>query len=175
MNTYNTQKAAINLSKSSRAARLVIGVALIVGVMTTSLAPLGLLAVLPLLAIYPVFTGMTGWDPLREFCKSERITDCLLHLPTPARMVIGAIGIAMLGSVFVVSGAPGWLIVLPLLAVYPVFIAVIGEEPITALYNIDSSEYRPSTTSTTVMAEEPIQTKQVEISSQVEDHHPLAA
>jgi len=175
MNTQIAQSNSTNLSAGSRAVRLVIGAALIAEVMTTGQTPLGLLAVLPLLAIVPIFTGLTGWDPIKELCREERITQCLLHLPNTARMVIGGIGILMLGSVFMTSGAPGWLLVLPLLSVYPVFVAVIGEEPITALYNIDTSPNRVVNTSPVEETSVQNQPKQVEIATQVEDDHPLAA
>lgn len=173
MKTHTTHNTPTNLLPGSRAARLVIGAAFIAEVMTTSQMPLGLLAVLPLLAIYPIFTGLTGWDPLKEVCQSERFAHNMLHLPKLARMVIGAVGVAMLGSVYMVSGAPGWLIVLPLLAVYPVFVAVMGEEPITALYNLDTGLYQSGTSSRGVEALN--RAKQVEIADQVEDHHDLAA
>jgi hypothetical protein len=167
-----TQNSITNLTTGSRAARLIIGTTLIAEVLTTSTAPLGALALLPLLAIYPVFTGLTGWDPIKEVCKSESFTRCMLHLPKIARLVIGAIGIAMLGSVFMVSGAPGWLIVLPLVAVYPIFIAVIGEEPVTALYNLDLAQAEPASNPKMEVLD---RSKQVEIASQVEDHHDMAA
>jgi len=177
MNTKITQNPNINLTASSRAARLVVGTSLIAVVMSAHGA-LGLLAVLPLIAIYPIFTGAIGFDPLREICRGQRVSDCLLHLPRAARIASGAIGILMLGSVFMVSGAPGWLILLPLMAVYPVFLAVFGEEPVTALYNIDTSIYSTKTvvTSTTsVESNTAEQAKPVEITTQVKDHHPLAA
>jgi len=177
MKTHNAQHPNTNLTTGARAARLVVGTALIAAVMSAHGA-LGLLAVLPLIAIYPIFTGAIGWDPVRELCRNERISDYLLHLPRAVRIASGAIGILMLGSVFMVSGAPGWLILLPLMAVYPVFLAVIGEEPITAIYNIDTSLYsaNPVANSTTVVESNTVaQAKPVEITTQVEDHHSLAA
>jgi hypothetical protein len=52
-----------NVSKSGRAARIAVGLAL---VYSTALLPgtLGLAAVLPLLAIYPLSTAVLGWDPI---------------------------------------------------------------------------------------------------------------
>lgn len=49
-----------------RSVRIALGAALIGIAMTASETPLGWIAVLPLLAVYPVLTGVVGRDPLRS-------------------------------------------------------------------------------------------------------------
>jgi hypothetical protein len=55
----------IKMSIMERIVRIGIGYGLIVTTMTAS-APGEFLLLLPLLAIYPVLTGMFGWDPVFE-------------------------------------------------------------------------------------------------------------
>lgn len=172
MNTTITHKAITNLSTASRTARIALGVAFLLEVMTTRQAPLGTLAIWPLLAIYPLFTGLVGWDPLKEVCRDVCFSKHLLHLNKTTRTCCYAIGIAMLSSVYIVTGAPGWLILLPLMAIYPIYIAVLGEEPITALLNINTNQYTHtvSKTQTSVVHSFPRNPE-----SKDKDHHHLAA
>ena len=53
---------ANNISTTSRIARIGAGLAMTAGIGVTSGA-LGALAILPLVAIYPLMTGAWGWDP----------------------------------------------------------------------------------------------------------------
>ena len=52
-----------NISPTSRVVRIGTGLALAVGVGATS-GTLGVAAILPLVAIYPLMTGALGWDPI---------------------------------------------------------------------------------------------------------------
>ena len=77
------------LKSTERAIRIVIGTGLIVFTMLTSVTPLGLFALLPLIATYPIFSGVYGYDPLgqwvgKEFDSAVRYTEHLLkagHTP----------------------------------------------------------------------------------------------
>ena len=60
-----------NLTLSQRLNRILFGAALIVITMLASATPLGWLAILPLLATYPIFTGIYGYDPVVEFAKQR--------------------------------------------------------------------------------------------------------
>ncbi|WP_455212527.1 YgaP family membrane protein [Kaarinaea lacus] len=129
-----------NLDKHSRVARGLLGAGLIAFVMTTPEAPLGWYAILPLIAILPIFSAITGWDPVKAFFRHSRINRWALHFSRPLRLLVGAVGVAMIGSVYVASymGASlGLLTILPILGIYPVFAAIAGMDPITALYNLD--------------------------------------
>lgn len=59
MNTVRT----VNLSKGERILRFGVGMALVTSVLSMSGA-LGWFALLPLLAIYPSLTALTGYDPV---------------------------------------------------------------------------------------------------------------
>ena len=136
LTTLNT--GAENVDKDSRLVRGLLGAGLIAFVMTTPEAPLGWYAILPLLAILPIFTAITGWDPVKAFFQHSIISRHALHISRPVRWLVGAVGVAMIGSVYVASyigSSLGLLAVLPILGIYPVFAAIAGMDPITALYN----------------------------------------
>lgn len=59
MNNTNVQ----NITYSDRVVRIVAGLGLVFSV-TLQSGPVGLAAVLPLIAIYPLMTGVVGWDPV---------------------------------------------------------------------------------------------------------------
>ena len=77
------------LKSTERAVRIVIGTGLIVFTMLTSVTPLGLFALLPLIATYPIFSGVYGYDPIgqwvgKEFDSAVRYSEHLLktgHTP----------------------------------------------------------------------------------------------
>ena len=52
------------LSLVQRVNRVLIGAVMIIATMVAPVAPLGLLALLPLIATYPIFAGMFGYDPV---------------------------------------------------------------------------------------------------------------
>jgi hypothetical protein len=55
------------LSRIQRFNRIAFGAVLIGITMATSTTPLGWLAVLPLLAILPIISGLIGFDPVSSF------------------------------------------------------------------------------------------------------------
>ena len=59
-----------NLTVSQRLNRILFGAALIIFTMLASATPLGWLAILPLLATYPIFTGVYGFDPVADFARA---------------------------------------------------------------------------------------------------------
>ena len=58
-----------NLTTNQRLNRIFIGSVLIVSTMLIGLVPLGWFAVLPLLATYPIFAGIYGYDPVSDIAK----------------------------------------------------------------------------------------------------------
>ena len=52
-----------NVSKGGRTARIAVGLALVYSTAFQA-GTLGLASILPLLAIYPISTGVLGWDPI---------------------------------------------------------------------------------------------------------------
>ena len=65
------------LNVIERVSRIVIGTGLIVFTLSVNIIPLGLLAVLPLLATYPIFAGLYGYDPVTYWVGKE--IDQLIH------------------------------------------------------------------------------------------------
>jgi hypothetical protein len=59
------------LTVMQRVNRVLIGAVMIIATMAAPIAPLGLLAVLPLIATYPIFAGMFGYDPLTSYLEHE--------------------------------------------------------------------------------------------------------
>ena len=57
------------LSHSQRLNRIFTGAVLIVSTMLISVNPLGWFAVLPLLATYPLFAGIYGYDPVADIIR----------------------------------------------------------------------------------------------------------
>jgi hypothetical protein len=139
---YFTNTGVENLSNVSRAIRGSIGVGLIAFVMTTLAAPLGWYALLPLLAVYPIFTAIVGWDPAKAFFQNTAVARRGLRLSKPVRLVLGATGASLIGSVYVAAffgGSLGLLALLPLIGIYPIAAAITGVDLITALYNMDNT------------------------------------
>lgn len=52
-----------NVSSAERVARAVVGAGMILSVFAGT-GPLGALAITPILALYPTFTALLGWDPV---------------------------------------------------------------------------------------------------------------
>ena len=65
------------LNVTERVSRIVIGTGLIIFTLVVNIAPLGLIALLPLLATYPIFAGLYGYDPVTYWVGKE--LDQLIH------------------------------------------------------------------------------------------------
>lgn len=60
-----------NITYSNRAVRIVAGLGLVFSV-SLQTGPIGLAAILPLIAIYPIFTGVVGWDPIVSYFANRQ-------------------------------------------------------------------------------------------------------
>ena len=115
------------LNTINRIARILVGVSFIGFTMAIS-GPLGYLTLLPLLAIYPLITGMVGEDPIdgmvthwlggyEDFCFRPS-----------SRVALIAVGV---GAIGIVMGNPqslaslGWL---ALVSVSPIMAGLFGED-----------------------------------------------
>jgi hypothetical protein len=115
------------LSTASRVRRIVIGSAFI-GIIMSAAGPLGYLAVLPLLAIYPILTGLFGEDPLDGLLANWQggfEGKCFRPSSRVALLALGgtAIGVMMLSPENV-----GIRAILALAAVYPIMVGLFGED-----------------------------------------------
>lgn len=70
------------LKTSQRINRVLVGTVLILATMLTPVSPLGWIAVLPLVATYPIFCGMFGFDPVAGFINHEasRLYHIITHI-----------------------------------------------------------------------------------------------
>lgn len=67
MNKANVE----NITNSGRVVRIVAGLGMVFSV-TLQSGPIGVAAVLPLIAIYPIMTGVVGWDPIVQFFSTRK-------------------------------------------------------------------------------------------------------
>jgi len=122
-----------NLSPISRAIRIIISMSFI-GISMSVPGPLSILFLLPLLAIYFFATGLLAWDPVNELFRHEK--PGAIRMGKILRTIYGLTGALLISSVFVSPVAPlGWLAIMPLIAVYPVFGAIAGLDLLDAAFN----------------------------------------
>jgi len=100
--------------------------------LVTGVTPLGWVALLPLIAIYPMFSAIVGWDPVRFILSAS---DEMLGVNrTVARVGLTVIGTGLISATMLVDTNPlGGLVILALLAVLPILAAIFGENPVAAL------------------------------------------
>ena len=121
--------------------RLVRAIAALVMVgypMVSGGTPIGIFALLPLIAIYPMYTAVVGWDPVKFLMEVAEPKGRSAQLQWAARFVLAMTGVVMIGTTLTISGEVGWYGLLALFAIVPVFIAIMGENPVDALR--DSNE-----------------------------------
>lgn len=128
MNTYQSQLNSIN-----RTVRILIG-AVFIGVVMATSGSLGYLTLLPLLAVYPLITGLVGEDPIDGLVTNWRggYQD---HCFRPSsRVALLAVGVGAIGFVM---GNPqsaaslGWI---ALAGVYPIMAGLFGEDLFSAMF-----------------------------------------
>jgi hypothetical protein len=122
MSTFNQFNAtAQKLSTVSRISRLAAGTVLL-AIPMSSTGVLGPLAMLPLLAIYPILTGILGYGLVGMLLVNHRAAKQSALLPSAARTGLLVLGAGLIGSV-VAGSAPAWV---ALLGVFPVLMGALG-------------------------------------------------
>jgi len=107
-----------------RVARTMTGAALISSVFFAGENTLGWLALLPLLGIYPLLSGVTG-TAMHDLFDNTSVAYRLTH---------AVASVALIGAVFVINAAPlGVFVVLPLIGVYTALSAMLGRSPLAAM------------------------------------------
>lgn len=115
-----------NLDRSQRISRIIVSVTLIGVAVAAPAVTLGWFSVLPLLAIYPLITGVTGWDPVYDLLALDAGDG---RLPFHSRVEQAITGGALIGSVFLAPpAAAAQFTALALAGVYPALSALIGED-----------------------------------------------
>lgn len=131
------------LSTASRVRRLITG-SVMIGIVMNVTGPLGYLALLPLLAVYPLLTGMIGEDPLngllanwqggfegKSFAPSTRV----------ALLLLGAVAIAALMVSPDGAGLRSWLAIA---ALYPIMMGLFGEDLVTIALGFGRNQPSPA-------------------------------
>lgn len=130
--TYRNTNYSGDLTAVERFTRAAAALVLLLYPMLTAQPTLGLIALLPLIAIYPMFTAVVGWDPVRYVLTNSEAVGINQKV---ARTGLVIIGTGLIGATMLTSVNPlGGLAVLALLGTLPLFIAIFGENPVTALF-----------------------------------------
>lgn len=124
---FTTSNFLGELSKGQKALRLVFGSALILAAMFYQ-GPFAEVALLPLLAVYPIMTGLIGVDPF--YFLWQKVFGMRTQLCAFSRGVLLVISAAMIGAVMSGEGELGWQGILAIMAVYPALAAIIGNDPL---------------------------------------------
>jgi hypothetical protein len=134
-----------DLTSSQRVARAAAALVMLIYPMVTVTSPLGFIVLLPLIAIYPMFTAIVGWDPVGYVFASIEESDWISK--TVARVGLGIVGTGLILATMLVSVNPlGGFAILALLGIAPIFLAIFGENPIKVLFESretksDSDQY----------------------------------
>lgn len=120
-----------NLSGIERVLRVAVGSVLLGSVMTSAPGLLGWTSVLALVAIYPMLTGLMGFDPLRSVVEGHR---------TAYRVVQAVLTVALISTVYIIpTGSLGLITLLPLFSIYSALGVVLGRSPLAMLTDANQS------------------------------------
>jgi hypothetical protein len=134
MDTTYTQS---KLSTASRVRRVAAASVLIGIVMNTS-GPLGYLTLLPLLAIYPLLTGMIGEDPIDGLLTRWQGGFEGRCFRSSTRVALLVLGGAAIGAMMLSPENVGIRGVLALAAMYPIMAGLFGEDLISRMFGFGS-------------------------------------
>jgi len=122
MHTYEQENfEAEKLSPISRITRIVFGVALVAIAMSHS-GVLGALAVLPLLAIYPILSGIIGYGLVEQLFMQGH-SERPVHITRAIHVSKVVLGVVMIGAVMSGVTSQTWL---ALLGIYPILSGGFG-------------------------------------------------
>jgi len=120
-----------NLALWGRISRLTLGIAMLAPIFfATTYSPLFL--ILSLLAIFPIVSAVYGYCPLLTWIRSVRRNKDFT-LDTTRRLELGLVAALLIGGGLASDTSNGFLTLLPLLAIYPAFLALYGEKLISAV------------------------------------------
>ena len=114
-----------NLDRSQQVSRVLLAIALLGITVSAPAGVLGWFSILPLAAIYPLVTGLIGWDPIYDVFGIERREDGKLQ--TASRVELAITGGALIGSAFVLPVAAVFS-VFALIGIYPALTALTGDD-----------------------------------------------
>ncbi|WP_455206862.1 hypothetical protein [Kaarinaea lacus] len=119
-----------------RFTRALLAISMLFYPMLSSALQMDWIAMLPLVAIYPMFTAIVGWDPILFLVESGEHAGKSSQVRTVARLVLISVGALMIVAALIIpAGYIGWYSLLALFGAIPVFIAILGENPVLALHD----------------------------------------
>lgn len=118
------------LSTISRVFRLVAG-SIFIGIVMSSSGELGYLTLLPLLAIYPILTGIIGEDPLDGMFANWQGGFEGERFSPSSRVALLALGGVAIGTMMLSPESVGVRAFLALVSVYPIMAGLFGEDLVT--------------------------------------------
>ena len=124
MDTVIQQSA---LSTAARVRRIVTG-SVFIGIVMSATGQLGYLTLLPLLAIYPILTGMIGEDPIDALlAKWEGGFEGKCFRPS-SRVALLVLGGSAIGAIMLSPENVGIRALLAIAAIYPIMAGLFGED-----------------------------------------------
>ena len=124
-----------NIKTSERMLRAFVAIVMLAYPMAADVAPLDVLALLPLIAIYPMFTAIVGWDPIQFAKDVGEPNGRVISLSAVARIVLVAVGVMMIMTTLTYPGTfVGWYSLLALFAIVPIMVAILAENPVQILH-----------------------------------------
>lgn len=143
----DTTRKQSELSTVARVRRIVMG-SVFIGIVMNATGPLGYLTLLPLLAVYPLLTGMIGEDPidgLFTHWQGGFEGKCFRSSTRVGLLVLGGTAIAAL---MMSPESVGMRAVLAIAAIYPIMAGLFGEDLVSLALGMSEKEQQ-----------EPVQTK----------------
>jgi len=123
-----------NISTAERIVRALIAISMLFYPMLSDLSQLDWISLLPLIAIYPMFTAVVGWDPVMFVIETGEHAGRSNQVRTAARIILASVGALMIAATLTApTGRIGYYSLPALFGILPVFIAILGENPIQAL------------------------------------------
>jgi len=118
-----------NLDRSQQVSRVILATVLLGITFTAPVGFLGWYSVLPLVAIYPLVTGLIGWDPIYDLFGLEQQHGMDGKLETTSRVELAITGLVLIGSAFVLPATVSSVFsVFALAGIYPTLVALMGED-----------------------------------------------
>jgi len=123
-----------NISTGERIVRALIAVSMLFYPMLGDLTQLEWVSLLPLIAIYPMFTAVVGWDPVMFIIETGEHAGRSNQVRKAARIILAGVGALMIAATLTVpAGRIGYYSLPALFGILPIFVAILGENPILAL------------------------------------------
>ena len=131
---FNQNEGYITLAE--RVARAITALVMLAYPMLAGESPINLVALLPLIAIYPMYTAIVGWDPVAFVVASAKEQGKYALIKLAARIFLFSMGAVLIGATLLVASSLdslGNFSVLALVAILPIYVAIFGENPLLAL------------------------------------------